>query len=630
MSVPLSSRPEKKSSMAALTVAAIGIVYGDIGTSPLYTMKSVFAPEHGLMLTPANLLGVVSLIVWGLILIVSLKYVTLILRADNRGEGGIMALMSLALLSVGRASRKYYPLMLMGLFGATLFYGDSVITPAISVLSAIEGLEVAAPVLQPYVVPLTVLVVIALYALQSHGTGGIGKWFGPVMLVWFLALAAMGIINILKAPEILAALNPWQALMFLDRNRLIAFIALGAVVLAFTGAEALYADMGHFGKTPIRLAWSLVVFPALALNYLGQGGLLLADPTAISSPFYQQLGAWSIYPLVILSTIATVVASQATISGTFSMTKQAIALGFLPRMRIVHTSAGEIGQIYIPLVNYLQLAAVLVAVIGFGSSSHLAAAYGIAVTATMLTTTILTFFVIRYGWRYNLLLACVATGLFLIIDFAFFSANVLKILHGGWFPLLLGAFLFTVMLTWKRGREIVFQNLQKHAIPLEDFLPSLFIAPPVRVPGTAVFLRGESDGVPHAMLHNLSHNKVLHERVVFLTIHIEEVPYVSAAERVRIQDLGHHCYQLNVRYGFKDEPDIPKVLELAADYGLAFEMMETSFFIARQTLISTPGSGMALWRERLFVAMSRNARGAADYYQIPANRVIELGTQIEI
>ncbi|HCE07524.1 MAG TPA: potassium transporter Kup [Oxalobacteraceae bacterium] len=630
MSVSLSSPPEKKSSMAALTVAAIGIVYGDIGTSPLYTMKSVFAPEHGLMLTPANLLGVVSLIVWGLILIVSLKYVTLILRADNRGEGGIMALMSLALLSVGRASRKYYPLMLMGLFGATLFYGDSVITPAISVLSAIEGLEVAAPVLQPYVVPLTVLVVIALYALQSHGTGGIGKWFGPVMLVWFLALAAMGIINILKAPEILAALNPWQALMFLDRNRLIAFIALGAVVLAFTGAEALYADMGHFGKTPIRLAWSLVVFPALALNYLGQGGLLLADPTAISSPFYQQLGAWSIYPLVILSTIATVVASQATISGTFSMTKQAIALGFLPRMRIVHTSAGEIGQIYIPLVNYLQLAAVLVAVIGFGSSSHLAAAYGIAVTATMLTTTILTFFVIRYGWRYNLLLACVATGLFLIIDFAFFSANVLKILHGGWFPLLLGAFLFTVMLTWKRGREIVFQNLQKHAIPLEDFLPSLFIAPPVRVPGTAVFLRGESDGVPHAMLHNLSHNKVLHERVVFLTIHIEEVPYVSAAERVRIQDLGHHCYQLNVRYGFKDEPDIPKVLELAADYGLAFEMMETSFFIARQTLISTPGSGMALWRERLFVAMSRNARGAADYYQIPANRVIELGTQIEI
>lgn len=616
--------------MAALTIAAIGIVYGDIGTSPLYTMKEVFSQVHGLPLTPANLLGVVSLIVWGLTIIVSLKYVTLILRADNRGEGGIMALMALALLSVGRTSRKYYPLMLMGLFGATLFYGDSVITPAISVLSAIEGLEVAAPVMQPYVVPLTVLVVIALYALQSHGTAGIGKWFGPIMLVWFFALAGMGIINILKAPEILAALNPWHALMFLNRNRLIAFIALGAVVLAFTGAEALYADMGHFGKRPIRLAWSLVVFPALALNYLGQGGLLLADPTAISNPFFQQLGAWSIYPLVILSTVATVVASQATISGTFSMTKQAIALGFLPRMRIVHTSAGEIGQIYIPLVNYLQLAAVLVAVIGFGSSSNLAAAYGIAVTATMLVTTVLTFFVIRYGWKYNLVLACAATGFFLAIDLAFFSANALKIMHGGWFPLLLGCILFTVMLTWKRGREIVFENLQKHAVPLDDFLQSLFIAPPVRVPGTAVFLRGESDGVPHAMLHNLSHNKVLHERVVFLTIHIREVPWVPSAERIQIQDLGHQCYQLNVRYGFKDEPDLPKVLELAGRYGLEFEMMETSFFIARQTLISTPGTGMASWRERLFVTMSRNARGAADYYQIPANRVIELGTQVEI
>jgi KUP system potassium uptake protein len=629
MSVSLSSQVQK-SGIAALTVAAIGIVYGDIGTSPLYTMKTVFSAEHGLALTPANLLGVVSLIVWGLTIIVSLKYVTLILRADNRGEGGIMALMALALLSVGKNSRRYYPLMLMGLFGATLFYGDSVITPAISVLSAIEGLEVAAPLLQPYVVPLTVLVVIALYALQSHGTAGIGKWFGPIMLVWFLALAAMGVINILKAPEILAALNPWHALMFLDRNRLIAFIALGAVVLAFTGAEALYADMGHFGKRPIRLAWSLVVFPALALNYLGQGGLLLANPTAISNPFYQQLGAWSIYPLVILSTIATVVASQATISGTFSMTKQAIALGFLPRMRVVHTSAGEIGQIYLPLVNYLQLMAVLGAVIGFGSSDNLAAAYGIAVTATMLVTTVLTFFVIRYDWKYNIVLACAATGFFLIIDLAFFSANALKILHGGWFPLLLGAILFTVMLTWKNGREIVFQNLQKHAVPLEDFLPSLFIAPPLRVPGTAVFLRGESDGVPHAMLHNLSHNKVLHERVVFLTIHIQEVPYVPSGERIQIQDLGHNCYQLNLRYGFKDEPDIPKVLEQAAAHGLAFEMMETSFFIARQTLISTPGSGMALWRERLFVAMSRNARGAADYYQIPANRVIELGTQIEI
>jgi len=622
--------PHPKSSIAALTIAAVGIVYGDIGTSPLYTMKEVFSKEHGLALTPANLLGVVSLIVWGLILIVSLKYVALILRADNRGEGGIMALMALALTSVGKASRRYYPLMLMGLFGATLFYGDSVITPAISVLSAIEGLEAATPVLQPYVVPLTVLVVIALYALQSHGTAGIGKWFGPIMLLWFSALAAMGVINILKAPEILAALNPWHALMFLERNRMIAFIALGAVVLAFTGAEALYAHMGHFGKRPIRLAWSLIVFPALALNYMGQGGLLLANPAAISNPFYQQLGAWSIYPLVLLSTIATVVASQATISGTFSMTKQAIALGFLPRMKIEHTSASEIGQIYIPLVNWLQLSVVLLAVIGFGSSSHLAAAYGIAVTGTMLVTTVLTFFVIRYGWKYNVVLCWAATGFFLTIDVAFFSANVLKILHGGWFPLLLGCVLFSVMLTWKRGRELVFENLQKHAIPLEDFLQSLFVAPPVRVSGTAVFLRGESDGVPHAMLHNLSHNKILHERIVFLTLHIRDVPWVPANERIQIQDLGHQCHQLNVYYGFKDEPDIPKVLELSRHYGLEFEMMETSFFIARQTLIATLRAGMAMWRERLFVTMSRNARGAADYYRIPANRVIELGTQVEI
>jgi KUP system potassium uptake protein len=619
-----------KSSLAVLVVAAIGIVYGDIGTSPLYTMKEVFSKQHGLLLNPANLLGVVSLIVWGLIIIVSLKYVSLILRADNRGEGGIMALMALALTSVGKNSRWHYPLMLMGLFGATLFYGDSVITPAISVLSAIEGLEVATPALASYVVPLTVAVLVALYTVQAHGTGGIGKWFGPIMLVWFFALATMGIINILKAPQILSALNPWHAFMFMERNRLIAFIALGAVVLAFTGAEALYADMGHFGKKPIRFAWFLVVFPSLALNYLGQGGLLLTDPTAINNPFYQQLGEWSIFPLVILSTMATVIASQATISGTYSMTKQAMALGFLPRMRIVHTSDLQIGQIYLPAVNWLQLAAVLLAVVGFGSSSNLAAAYGIAVTATMLVTTVLTFFVIRHGWKYNLALSVAATSFFLVIDATLFSANVLKIWHGGWFPLLLGTFLLTIMLTWKRGRELVFENLRKHAIPLDDFLQSLFISPPLRVPGTAIFLRGESDGVPHAMLHNLSHNKVLHDRVVFLTVHTMEIPWIADKDCLQVHDLGHQCYQMNVRYGFKDEPDIPRVLALAEQSGLAFDMMETSFFVSRQTIIATPGKGMALWREKLFVAMSRNARNAADYYQIPANRVIELGTQVEI
>ncbi|GIZ51869.1 potassium transporter Kup [Noviherbaspirillum aridicola] len=624
------STAQPKSSLAALTLAAIGIVYGDIGTSPLYAMKEAFAEEHGLALNPANILGIVSLIVWGLIVVVSLKYVTLVLRANNRGEGGIMALTALVLSSVSRHSRAHYPLMLLGLFGATLFYGDSVITPAISVLSAIEGLEVAAPALHPYVVPVTVAVLVALYMLQARGTAGIGKFFGPVMVVWFASLAVMGVINIVEEPGVLAALNPLHALRFLEQNRLVAFIALGAVVLAFTGSEALYADMGHFGRTPIRMAWFFVAFPALALNYLGQGALLLHNPGAVGNPFFQQLGAWSVYPLVILSTMAAVIASQATISGTFSMTKQAIALGFLPRMRIEHTSESEFGQIYIPTVNWLQLAVVLAAVIGFGSSTHLAAAYGIANTGTMLVTTVLTFFVIRYRWNYPLALCVFATGFFFTIDAALFSANVLKILHGGWFPLLLGVVLFSIMLTWKRGRTLVFDNLQKHTIPLEDFLQSLFVAPPARVPGTAIYLRGETDGVPHAMLHNLAHNKVLHERVVFLTVHIHEVPWVPVAERVRIHPLGHNCFQLNVHYGFKDEANLPLALEAAAEQGMSFESLETSWFIARQNVIHGPQRGMAPWREHLFVAMQRNARGAADYYQVPSNRVIELGTQITI
>jgi len=629
VSAPLTSQ-SKESSLSALTVGAVGIVYGDIGTSPLYTLKVVFAEEHGLILNAANLLGVVSLIVWGLIIIISLKYVTLILRADNHGEGGIMALMVLALSSVSKASRWYFPVTVMGLFGAALFYGDSVITPAISVLSAIEGLEIAAPALRPYIVPLAVAILLGLYMLQSRGTAHIGRWFGPIMLVWFFVLAVMGLVNIIAAPEILSAFNPLHALIFLSDNHLIAFVALGAVVLAFTGAEALYADMSHFGAKPIRLTWFFIAFPALTLNYLGQGGLLLANPDAISNPFYQQLGSWSTYPLVILSTMAAIIAAQSTISGTFSMTKQAIALGYLPRMKIVHTSAQHIGQIYIPLVNWLQLTLVLLAVIGFSSSSNLASAYGIAVTATMLVTTLLTFFVIRYHWKYNLALCLFATSFFMLIDFAFFSASTLKILHGGWFPLLLGSCLFTIMLTWKRGRQLVFDNLYKNSIPLKEFLQSLFIEPPVRVPGTAIFLRSEVEGVPHALLHNLSHNKVFHERVIFLTVHILEVPWVPMSDRVKVDDLGNQCFQMNVQYGFKDEPNIPQALALCEKYDLTFNWLETSFFIARQTVISTPDRGMAQWREHLFISMSRNARGAADYYQIPPNRVIELGTQVEI
>lgn len=620
----------QKSPVAILTLGALGVVYGDIGTSPLYTMKEVFSAEHGLALSEANLFGVVSLIVWGLIIIVSLKYVVLVLRANNRGEGGIMALTALALSAVSRKSQWYHPVLLIGMIGAAMFYGDGVITPAISVLSAIEGLEIATPALKPYVVPLTVAVLVALYMLQRRGTAGIGKWFGPIVLIWFIALGLMGIVNIVANPSILAALNPLHAVSFLAQNGWLAFVALGAVVLAFTGAEALYADMGHFGRKPIRFAWFVVVFPGLALNYLGQGGLLLSNPGAISNPFYQQLGPWSIYPLVVLATMATVIASQATISGTFSMTQQAIALGFLPRMRVLYTSEREIGQIYIPAVNWMQCIVVILAVVGFGSSTNLAAAYGIAVTVTMLMTTILTFFVIRYKWRYNLLLCWAATGFFLIIDFAFFSATALKLLHGGWFPLALGATMVFIMLTWNTGRELVFENLKKHAIPLGSFLQSLFLSPPHRVPGTAIFFRAEGDGVPHAMLHNLLHNKVLHDRTVFLTVFNADIPQIAQSERVAVEPLGHECYQINVYFGFKDDRNIPQALQLCKQKGLAFEPMETSYFIARQTVIPSIGSGMALWRESLYAAMSRNARDAADFFRLPTNRVIELGAQIEI
>ncbi|MFZ6817507.1 potassium transporter Kup [Undibacterium sp. Ji22W] len=619
-----------KSSLSALTLAAIGIVYGDIGTSPLYTMQEVFDHKHGLALNPENILGIVSLIVWGLIFIVSLKYVTLVLRASNRGEGGIMALAALTLESVGKNSKLYFPLVILGVVGASLFYGDGVVTPAMTVLSAIEGIKVATPALKPFVVPLTLIILIGLYAVQSRGTATIGKLFGPVMVLWFVVLSAMGLYNILRMPEILAAFNPIYALEFLFLHRWAAFIALGAVVLAFTGSEALYADMGHFGAKPIRTAWFFIVFPALGLNYLGQGALLMVDPTAVENPFFNQLGDWSIYPLVVLSTMAAVIASQATISGAFSMTKQAISLGFLPRMKIVHTSSKEIGQIYIPVVNWLQLAAVVGAVIGFGSASNLASAYGIANTGTMLVTSILTFFVIRYGWKYNLALCIASTMFFLLIDISLFSSNALKFFSGGWFPIALGFGICVVMLTWRRGRALVFDNLKKHAIPLEEFLESLFVSPPVRVYGTAVFLRGEADGVPHALLHNLSHNKILHERVIFITLHNREIPWVPFSERIKVSDLGNNCFQIDVFYGFKNEPDIPKALELCAPYGLHFEPLDTSYFISRQTIISSPGSGMAMWREGLFVTMSRNARDAADYYQIPSNRVIEVGAQVEI
>lgn len=628
----IATKPDNKPGRLALvTLTALGIVYGDIGTSPLYTMKTIFSTEFGLTLNTPNLLGAVSLILWGLVLIVSLKYVTLILRADNQGEGGIMALMALATASVKKGSGAYYGLLLVGLLGAALFYGDSVITPAISVLSAIEGMQVAAPALKPYVVPLTIAVLLVLYLVQYKGTGSIGKWFGPIMLLWFLALAVMGVINIVKAPAILAALNPYHAFAFLLRNKALAFIALGAIVLAFTGAEALYADMGHFGKRPIRIAWFSVVAPALALNYLGQGALLIAHPDAISNPFFQQLGAWSVYPLVVLSTVATVIASQATISGTFSMTHEAIALGALPRMRIEHTSEHEKGQIYIPLINWLQLIAVMLAVLGFQSSDALGAAYGIAVTGTMLITTILTYFVIRFRWKYNLALSIGATVFFFAIDATLFTANTLKFLQGGWFPLAVGALLLTVMLTWEIGTRRISHNLEQDALDLMPFLDSLFIEPPPRVTGTAVFFRRLGEGVPHAMLHNLLHNKVLHDRILFVTVSTANIPNVQDGEHVHVEALGHDCFQVNLEYGFKDVRDIPASLARCAEQGLPFELMETSFFISRQTII--PASGrkhLPHWLEGLYSLLYRNARGAADYYRVPANRIIELGAQIAI
>lgn len=626
----MTSTPSR-SNTGALTLAAIGIVYGDIGTSPLYTMKEVFASAHGVVLNQANLLGVVSLIFWALTIIVSLKYVTLVLRANNRGEGGIIALTALAMSSVAQKKPYWlYPVMVLGMVGTGLLYGDGIITPAISVLSAVEGLEVATPALRPYVLPLTILILVTLYTFQYKGTGGIGKFFGPIVLVWFLALGGMGMVNIVANPQILAALHPIHAFRFLAQNGWIAFVALGAIVLAVTGAEALYADMGHFGKKPVRMAWFLAAYPALSLNYFGQGALLLAHPDAVTNPFFHQLGAWSIYPLVALSTMATVIASQATISAAFSITQQAISLGFLPRMKVIYTSEREMGQIYIPLVNWLQMAVVILVVLGFGSSSALASAYGIAATATMLTTTILTFFIIRYQWNYSLLLCIAATGFFFVIDIALFSSTSLKLLTGGWFTLLVSAIMVMIMLTWRKGRELVLDNLKKHLVPIPAFLESLFVEAPQRVDGTAVFFRPEGDGVPHALLHNLLHNKILHQRTIFLTVFALDIPMVPDAERVKLETLGNECYQVNVYYGFKDERNVLQAFELCRDKGLELELMETSFFISRNTVIPRAGSGMALWREKLYATMARNASDAADYFKLPPNRVIELGTQVEI
>jgi len=543
-------------SRAALTLLAFGVVFGDIGTSPLYAVKETFAPAHGIALTADNVLGGLSTIFWALMIVVSLKYVVLIMRADNRGEGGIMALRALATASVKSRPEWRAPLLVAGAVGAALFYGDAVLTPAISVLSAVEGLEVGTSALKPYVLPVAVGVLVALFLFQRWGTAAVGALFGPITVLWFLALAAAGVSGVAQNPSVLWALNPWHAYHFFTSHILASFVVLGSVVLAVTGAEALYADMGHFGRGPIRLAWFGLVLPALVLNYFGQGALLIAEPESIRNPFYLLVPEWALYPTVALATAATVIASQATISGAYSITKQAIQLGFLPRMNIVHTSAKIIGQVYIPAINWMLLAAVIGAVVGFGSSSELAAAYGVAVTATMLVDTLLTFFVIRYGWGYPLALCLAATGFFVVVDVSFFSATLLKIAEGGWFPLAIGAAIFTLMTTWRRGREILFGRLRASTVPLEPFLESLFRDAPQRVPGTAVFLTAAPEVVPHSLLHNLYHNKVLHERVVLMTVEVKDVPWVPPSERVAVEPLGSDCFRVTLHYGFLDRPDV--------------------------------------------------------------------------
>jgi KUP system potassium uptake protein len=620
-----------RSSTAALALLALGVVFGDIGTSPLYAVKETFAPGHGIPLTSANILGGLSTIFWALIVVVSLKYVLLIMRADNRGEGGILALLALATSAVRNRPGVHTTVIVLGVIGASLFFGDAVLTPAISVLSAVEGIEIATEAFKPYVVPIAVTVLVLLFVFQRHGTAVVGAFFGPVCALWFLALGAVGLYHIVGNPAVLGALNPAHALGFVTGHGLASFVVLGAVLLAFTGAEALYADMGHFGKRAIRLAWFGLVLPALVLNYFGQGALLIANPAAIANPFYLSYPEWALYPMIVLATVATVIASQATISGTYSITKQAIQLGYLPRFNIQHTSEKEIGQIYVPGLNWLLLGAVLLAVVGFGSSSKLASAYGVAVVGTMLVTSILTFFVTRYSWGYNLWLSTFATGAFILIDSSFFSASLVKVLEGGWFPIVVGATVFIIMATWRRGRDLLLARLKESSVPLDMFLESLMRHPPTRVSGTAVFLTSTPNAVPHALLHNLTHNKVLHERVVFLTVIIREVPWVPPAERVTIGDLGNNCFQLTVHFGFKDRPDVMAALEQCREQEMEFKPLETTFFLSRETVLaSIRQKGMALWRERLFSTMARNASSAVEYFNLPPNRVIELGTQVEI
>lgn len=612
-----------------MTLGALGVVYGDIGTSPLYALKEVFHGGH-VAVNHDNILGVLSLLFWTMTVIVSIKYVLLILRADNNGEGGLIAMLALATNAVNDKPRLRSVLMAVGLFGTAIFFGDAVITPAMTVLGAVEGIDVYAPQYHATIMPLTLLVLAGLFAVQRFGTGGIGKAFGPVMLLWFSSLALLGIPHIVANPHVLVAVNPLYALKFCLSYGWVAFVALGAVVLVVTGGEALYADLGHFGKKPIRLAWYGVVMPALVLNYFGQGAMLLDEPTAIKNPFFLLAPNWAEIPLFLLATLAAIVASQALITAAFSVTKQAIQLGILPRMRVLHTSVRDTGQIYIPFINWGLFAFVVLAVVFFGSSSNLAGAYGVAVTIDMTITTVMTFFVIRYGWKYPLALCIAATGLFFLIDITFLASNLLKLTHGGWFPLLIGIGMFTLMLTWKQGRSLLSAKLREDAIDLKSFLEAVFISPPTRVPGTAVFLSAEQGSTPNALLHNLKHNKVLHEQNLFVSVKHHEVPWIGFDKRVEMQSLGNECWQVSLHFGFKNEPDVPEALKLLEQNGVHLDEMDTSYFLSRDIVIPTIGSGMALWREKLFASMHRNAAAAADFLHLPTNRVVELGSKVEL
>ena len=615
--------------LATLTLAALGVVYGDIGTSPLYSIKEVFGgAHHPVPITPDNVLGILSLFLWSLIIVVTLKYVAFIMRANNKGEGGIIALMTLALHKGNPNSWQQKMLITLGLFGAALFYGDGVITPAISVLSAVEGLELITPTFKPYILPITLAILVGLFVIQRRGTASVGALFGPVMVLWFAVLALLGGLSIIQHPDVLAAVNPIYGFNFLLGNSMLGFFALGAVVLCITGAEALYADMGHFGAKPIQYARLCHFLPELLLNYFSLGALRLADPAGIENPFYRLAPEWALYPLVILSTIATVIASQAVISGAFSITQQAIQLGYTPRLEVQHTSDQEIGQIYLPALNWLLLISIIALVIGFGTSSNLAAAYGIAVTGTMLITNILAIAVAVRLWNWSPLRAILGALPFIVIDLGFFLANSVKIPDGGWFPLAFGLAIFILLTTWKRGRELLHNRLAADALQLKPFIEDVSLNGISRVPGTAIFMTPDPESVPHALLHSLKHYKALHEQVIILSVNVFDVPFVPDIDRVEVRHLAGNFSQVIVQYGFKDEPDIPAALKICHEAGLNIEMMDTSFFLGRETLIPKLGSEMAYWRELLFVALFRNAGSATAFFKIPSNRVVELGSQV--